>query len=51
MGDSDQWTIIDFPDDATVARLALRLGAQGNPRTKTIEAFPEESFLVIFKAV
>ena len=51
MGDSDQWTIIDFPDDATVAPLALRLGAQGTPRTKTIKAFPEEAFLKIVEGI
>ena len=51
MGDSDQWTIIDFPDAATTAPLALRLGAQGNPLTKTIKAFPEEAFLKIVESV
>ncbi len=51
MGDSDLLTIADFPDDATAATFALRLGAQGNARTKTMKAFPEEAFLEIFKAV
>ena len=51
MGDSDLLTIADFPDDATAATFALRLGAQGNARTKTMKAFPEEAFLEIIKAV
>ena len=44
-------TIADFPDDATAATFALRLGAQGNTRTKTMKAFPEEAFLGIVKAI
>ncbi len=51
MGDSDLLTIADFPDDATAATFALRLGAQGNTRTKTMKAFPEEAFLEIVEAV
>ena len=38
-------------DDATAATFALRLGAQGNTRTKTMKAFPEEAFLEIVKAI
>ena len=51
MGDCDLLTIAEFPDDATAATFALRLGAQGNTRTKTMKAFPEEAFLQIVKAV
>ena len=51
MGDYDLMTIADFPDDATAATFALRLGAQGNTRTKTMKAFPEEAFLEIVKAI
>ena len=50
MGDSDLLKIADIPDDATVAIL-VRLGTQGNTRTKTMEAFPEEACLVIVKIV
>ena len=51
MGDCDLMTIADFPDDATAATFALRLGAKGNTRTKTMKAFPEEAFLEIVKAI
>lgn len=51
MGDSDLMTIADFPDDATAATFALRLGAHGHARTKTMKAFPEEAFLEIVKAI
>ena len=50
-GDCDLMTIADFPDDATAATFALGLGAQGNPRTKTMKAFPEEAFLEIVKVI
>ena len=51
MGDCDLMKIVDFPDDATAATFALRLGAQGNTRTKTMKAFLEEVFLEIVKAI
>jgi len=51
MGDSDLLTIAEFPDDATAATFALRIGARGNARTKTMKAFPEEAFREIVKAV
>ena len=51
MGGYDLMTIADFPDDATAATFALGLGAQGNPRTKTMKAFPEEAFLEIVKVI
>ena len=51
MGDCDLITIADFPDDATAATFALRLGAKGNTRTTTMKAFPEEALMEIIKAV
>ncbi|MGB0554674.1 MAG: GYD domain-containing protein [Alphaproteobacteria bacterium] len=51
MGGCDLMKIVDFPDDATAATFALRLGAQGNARTKTMKAFLEEVFLEIVKAI
>jgi uncharacterized protein with GYD domain len=51
MGDCNLMTIADFSDDATADTFALRLGAQGNTRTKTVKAFPEEAFLRIMKAM
>jgi len=44
-------TIADFLDDATAATFALRLGAQGSSRTRTIKAFPEEVFFEIVQAI
>lgn len=42
---------IDAPDDATAARFALTVGAQGNVRTTTLKAFPEGEFRDIVKAL
>ena len=44
-------TIADFLDDETAATFALRLGAQGSSRTKTMKAFPDEAFFEIVKAI
>jgi uncharacterized protein with GYD domain len=42
MGQYDQVGIAEAPDDETVAKLSLALGAQGNIRTETMRAFTEE---------
>ena len=42
MGRYDFVAISEVPDDQTVARLALALGAQGNIRTETLRAFDED---------
>jgi uncharacterized protein with GYD domain len=42
MGQYDQVVVAEAPDDETVAKLALALGAQGNIRTETMRAFTEE---------
>ena len=39
MGQYDSMFIVEAPDDETVARLALTLGAQGNVRSETHRAF------------
>jgi uncharacterized protein with GYD domain len=44
MGAYDFVAIIEAPDDETVARLLLAVGAQGNARTTTLRAFSEEQF-------
>jgi uncharacterized protein with GYD domain len=42
MGQYDQVAILEAPDDETVAKMALAIGAQGNVRTETMRAFTEE---------
>jgi uncharacterized protein with GYD domain len=41
MGDYDLVIIIEAPDDETVAKLALRVGGNGNISTNTLRAFDE----------
>ena len=43
-GDSDLLVIVDTPNGDNVAKFAMALGAQGNVRTKTARAWPEEEF-------
>ncbi len=43
-GSYDMLAIVDVPDDATLARHLLWLGAQGNLRTQTAKAFTEDEF-------
>ncbi|MFO1072672.1 MAG: GYD domain-containing protein [Geminicoccaceae bacterium] len=44
MGSYDMVVVLEAPDDATVARFALRLGMQGFVRTTTLKAFPEAAY-------
>jgi uncharacterized protein with GYD domain len=44
MGQYDLVVIAEMPNDETVARMALTLGAQGNIRTETMRAFTEAEF-------
>ena len=44
MGPYDTVAVVTLPDDATMARLALWLGAAGNVRTVTMRAFAEEEY-------
>src|SRR5574339_111395 len=46
-GSYDMLAIVDVPDDATLARHLLWLGAQGNLRTQTVKAFTEDEFRAI----
>jgi uncharacterized protein with GYD domain len=41
MGHHDLVIACEAPDDATAARVALRLGMLGHVRTTTLKAFPE----------
>jgi uncharacterized protein with GYD domain len=44
MGRYDGALISEAPDDATVARTLLMVGALGNVRTETLRAFTEDEF-------
>lgn len=44
MGQYDLVVIAEMPNDETVARMALTLGAQGNIRSETMRAFTETEF-------
>ena len=41
MGKYDVVLILDAPDDATMAKFAIRIGMQGNLSTQTLRAFSE----------
>ena len=41
MGAYDLITVSEFPDAATAAKFALTVGAHGNVRTNTLQAFSE----------
>ena len=43
-GSYDMLAVVDVPDDATLARHLLWLGAQGNLRRQTVKAFTEDEF-------
>lgn len=44
MGRYDAVIITEGPDDETVAKILLSTGAQGNVRTETLRAFPEDEY-------
>ena len=44
MGQYDAVVVSEAPDDATVAKLLLVVGAQGNVKTETLRAFTEDEF-------
>ena len=47
MGQYDTVAIVEAPDDETITRLALGVGARGNIRTETLRAFTDEEFFGI----
>jgi uncharacterized protein with GYD domain len=42
--------VAEAPDEQTLAKLVLRIGAQGNIRTETLPAFREEEYREIIAA-
>ena len=51
MGQYDFAVVIEAPDDEAVARFVLTIGAQGNARTETMKAFPEEEYRKIIASL
>ncbi len=47
MGSFDNVAVVEAPDDETVAKYVLTLGSEGNLRTVTLKAFPEETYRTI----
>jgi uncharacterized protein with GYD domain len=44
-GESDLVLFVDTPNADNVAKFALALGAQGNVRTRTARAWPQDEFI------
>lgn len=51
MGDCDLVALCEAPDDAVIARFALRLGMGGFVRTRTLKAFPEAAYREIINSL
>ena len=47
MGSLDNVAVVDAPDDESLAKYVLILGSEGNLRTVTLRAFPEETYRTI----
>jgi uncharacterized protein with GYD domain len=50
-GQYDGVALIEAPNDETVAKLALATASQGNVRTETLRAFPEDEYRKIIAAL
>lgn len=44
IGQYDMVLIYEAPDDAVAAHFTLKLAQQGNVRTQTLKAFPEQAY-------
>jgi uncharacterized protein with GYD domain len=51
MGDCDMVGVCEAPDDAVMARFALKVGSAGNVRTRTLKAFPENAYREIINSL
>jgi uncharacterized protein with GYD domain len=51
MGQYDQVSIAEAPDDATMAKALLRLASQGNLQTETLRAFTEDEYKKIISEI
>ncbi len=45
LGEFDFINILEAPDEKTVARIAVELGARGTMKTQTVTAIPVDEFL------
>jgi uncharacterized protein with GYD domain len=45
LGEYDFATVIEAPDDMTVARVAVALGSRGTLKTRTLAALPVSEFV------
>jgi uncharacterized protein with GYD domain len=45
LGDYDFATILEAPDDKSVAKVAVALGARGTLKTRTLSAIPIDEFI------
>ncbi len=50
-GQYDMVVVSECPDDETVTKLVLAIGAQGAIRTETLRAFPEAEYREIIAAL
>jgi uncharacterized protein with GYD domain len=51
MGEHDMVAVYEAPDDSVAAKFALKLGAQGNVRTRTLKAFAEADYRKLIGSV
>ncbi len=51
MGEYDSVAIVEAPDDETMAKLSLRIGARGNSRSETLRAFKEDEYREIISSI
>ena len=51
LGDHDFVVMVEAPNDEAVAKFALKLGALGNIRTKTLKAFSEPEYRTIVESL
>ena len=51
MGQYDQVSIAEAPDDATMAKALLSLASQGNLQTETLRAFTEDEYRKIISEI
>ncbi len=51
LGRYDAVTVMEAPDDETVAKFALATGSQGNVQTETLRAFDEDEFKKIIASL
>jgi uncharacterized protein with GYD domain len=51
MGQYDQVSIAEAPDDATMAKALLKLASQGNLQTETLRAFTEDEYKKIISEI